>query len=382
MKARQTREVRIGNVTIGGESPHRRAVDDGDEDAGRRRHDPPGGAARSRRRRRHPHRHRHRRRTSTALAEVRAARPNANLVIDLQENYRLAERVAPFVQKLRYNPGHLYHIERDKPISAKVAYLVDVARAHGCAIRIGVNAGSVDPEKLDKYPKDDSISPMIDSALEHCAMLDDLGFDQYVVSLKDSDPNKVIDANIRFAEARPDVPLHLGVTEAGMPPDGVIKTRVAFEQLITRGIGDTLRVSLTLPFDNKGDEITVGRQILDDIANGRFRSVARFEQKGMNIISCPSCSRVENEAFIDLAQNVREMTMYAKEHDITIAVMGCRVNGPGETDDADLGMWCAPTYVNLKRGPESLGHYTYDEILGRLRVELDKLIDEKRGVAV
>ncbi len=322
-----------------------------------------------------------------ALAEVRAARPNANLVIDLQENYRLAERVAPFVQKLRYNPGHLYHIERDKPISAKVAYLVDVARAHGCAIRIGVNAGSVDPEKLDKYPKEDSISPMIDSALEHCAMLDDLGFDQYVVSLKDSDPNKVIDANIRFAEARPDVPLHLGVTEAGMPPDGVIKTRVAFEQLITRGIGDTLRVSLTLPFENKGDEITVGRQILSDIANGRFRSVARFEQKGMNIISCPSCSRVENEAFIDLAQNVRDMTMYAKEHDITIAVMGCRVNGPGETDDADLGMWCAPTYVNLKRGPESLGHYTYDEILGRLRVELDKLIDEnegkeKRGVAV
>ncbi|HSY49452.1 MAG TPA: (E)-4-hydroxy-3-methylbut-2-enyl-diphosphate synthase [Thermoanaerobaculia bacterium] len=318
----------------------------------------------------------------TALAEVRAARPNANLVIDLQENYRLAERVAPFVQKLRYNPGHLYHIERDKPISAKVAYLVDVARTHGCAIRIGVNAGSVDPEKLDKYPKEDSISPMIDSALEHCAMLDDLGFDQYVVSLKDSDPNKVIDSNIRFAAARPDVPLHLGVTEAGMPPDGIIKTRVAFEQLITRGIGDTLRVSLTLPFENKGDEITVGRQILADIANGRFRSVARFEQKGMNIISCPSCSRVENEAFIDLAQNVREMTMYAKEHDITIAVMGCRVNGPGETDDADLGMWCAPTYVNLKRGPESLGHYTYDEILGRLRLELDKLIDEKRGVAV
>src|SRR5881275_3354873 len=79
-----------------------------------------------------------------ALADIRMARPNANLVIDLQENYRLAEKVAPYVQKLRYNPGHLYHIERDKPISAKVAYLVDVARAHGCAIRIGVNAGSVD----------------------------------------------------------------------------------------------------------------------------------------------------------------------------------------------------------------------------------------------
>ncbi|MEA2238470.1 MAG: (E)-4-hydroxy-3-methylbut-2-enyl-diphosphate synthase [Thermoanaerobaculia bacterium] len=381
MKPRQTREVRIGNVTIGGTHPiavqSMTATKTQDIPATIRQVEllEAAGAdviriaidtAKD----------------VTALAEVRAARPNANLVIDLQENYRLAERVAPFVQKLRYNPGHLYHIEREKPISAKVAYLVDVAREHGCAIRIGVNAGSVDPEKLDKYPKNDSISPMIDSALEHCLMLDDLGFDQYVVSIKDSDPNKVIDANIRFAAARPDVPLHLGVTEAGMPPDGVIKTRVAFEQLITRGIGDTLRVSLTLPFENKGDEITVGRQILDDIANGRFRSVARFEQTGMNIISCPSCSRVENEAFIDLAHNVKEMTKYASEHDITIAVMGCRVNGPGETDDADLGMWCAPTYVNLKRGPETLGHYTYDEILGRLRVELDKLIEEKRGIAV
>jgi (E)-4-hydroxy-3-methylbut-2-enyl-diphosphate synthase len=248
-------------------------------------------------------------------------------------------------------------------------------------MRIGVNAGSVDPDKLAKYDREDSITPMMESALEHCLMLDDLGFDQYCVSIKDSDPNKVIDANMRFAEARPDVPLHLGVTEAGMPPDGIIKTRIAFEQLITRGIGDTIRVSLTLPFERKGDEIVVGHQILDDIAAGRFRSVPRFEHKGLNIISCPSCSRVENEAFIELAQNVREMTEYAKLHDITIAVMGCRVNGPGETDDADLGMWCAPSYVNLKRGPESLGHFTYDEILGKLRQELDKLIDEKTAVA-
>jgi (E)-4-hydroxy-3-methylbut-2-enyl-diphosphate synthase len=177
---------------------------------------------------------------------------------------------------------------------------------------------------------------------------------------------------------RPDVPLHLGVTEAGMPPDGIIKTRIAFEQLITRGIGDTIRVSLTLPFERKGEEITVGRSIIDDIQAGRFRSVPRFEQKGLNIISCPSCSRVENEAFIDLAHNVKEMTAYAKEHDITIAVMGCRVNGPGETDDADLGMWCAPNYVNLKRGPESIGQFTYDEILARVRTELDRIIDERR----
>jgi len=125
----------------------------------------------------------------------------------------------------------------------------------------------------------------------------------------------------------------------------------------------------------------VGRQILDDIREGRFRSVPRFEQTGLNIISCPSCSRVENEAFIDLAHNVKAMTEYAKQHDITIAVMGCRVNGPGETDDADLGMWCAPSFVNLKRGEETIGQFTYDEILGRLRVELDQLIEEKTSLA-
>jgi (E)-4-hydroxy-3-methylbut-2-enyl-diphosphate synthase len=104
------------------------------------------------------------------------------------------------------------------------------------------------------------------------------------------------------------------------------------------------------------------------------RSVVDFNTNSLNIISCPSCSRVENEAFVDLAVKVKEMTAYAKDYAITIAVMGCRVNGPGETDDADLGLWCGPKVVNLKKGPESLGAYGYDEILPRLRAELDQLI--------
>lgn len=313
-----------------------------------------------------------------ALAEIRKA-TSANLSVDLQENYKLAEKVAPLVQKIRYNPGHLYHLDRSTPVQEKVRWLVSVAKDHDLAMRIGVNCGSMDPEKANKFDREDSISPMLESALEHCAMLDDLNFERYVVSLKDSDPNKVIDANLRFSEVRPDIPIHLGVTEAGMPPDGIIKTRVAFEQLISRGIGDTIRVSLTLPFDDKGEEIAVGRQIIDDIANGRFRSVPRFEHKGLNIISCPSCSRVENEAFIELAQSVKAMSEYAREWDITIAVMGCRVNGPGETDDADLGMWCAPNFVNLKKGTETLGQFRYDQILDRLRLELDQLIESRRA---
>ena len=313
---------------------------------------------------------------AAALGEIRA-RTQANLSVDLQENYRLAELVAPHVDKLRYNPGHLYHHERDKPWQEKVEYLVGVAREHDCAMRVGVNAGSVDPAKKEKHDPADSIAPMLESAMDHCALLDELDFTRYCVSLKDSDPQKVIEVNRRFATERPDVPLHLGVTEAGMPPDGVIKTRIAFEQLISHGIGDTVRVSLTVPNERKGEEIAAGRDILADIAAGRVRSVVDYGLPTLNIISCPSCSRVENEAFVDLAERVKEMTSYARDHAITIAVMGCRVNGPGETDDADLGLWCGPHYVNLKRGEETLGKFGYNEILPKLKQELDELISAR-----
>ncbi|MCU0872882.1 MAG: flavodoxin-dependent (E)-4-hydroxy-3-methylbut-2-enyl-diphosphate synthase, partial [Pirellulaceae bacterium] len=265
-----------------------------------------------------------------ALGEIRR-QCSANLSVDLQENYRLAELVAPHVDKIRYNPGHLYHHERDKPWQDKVRFLAAVAREHNCAIRIGVNCGSVDPAHKEQYAPHDSISPMLDSAWEHCELLDSIDFTRYCVSLKDSDPAKVIEANRRFAERRPDVPLHLGVTEAGIPPDGILKTRIALEQLISRGIGDTIRVSLTVPNSRKAEEVLVGRQILADIAAGRVRSVVPSDGQSLNIISCPSCSRVENEAFVDLAHRVKEMTAYARQHALTIAVMGCRVNGPGET---------------------------------------------------
>jgi (E)-4-hydroxy-3-methylbut-2-enyl-diphosphate synthase len=310
---------------------------------------------------------------AAALPAIRAGTP-ANLAIDLQENYRLAVDVAPHVDKLRYNPGHLYHHEPTKPWQDKVKFIADVAAAHDCALRVGVNCGSVDPAKKEQFAADDSLGPMLASALEHCELLDAIGFTRYAVSLKDSDPRKVIEVNRRFAEQRPDVPLHLGVTEAGMPPDGIVKTRIAFEQLVSRGIGDTVRVSLTVPNSRKSEEIAAANAILADIAAGRVRSVVDYGLSTLNIISCPSCSRVENEAFIELAREVKEMTAYARDHAITIAVMGCRVNGPGETDDADLGLWCGPTHVNLKRRSEELGAFPYDAILPRLKAELDRLI--------
>ena len=310
-----------------------------------------------------------------AVAEI-AQRTPANICIDLQESYRLAADVAPFVAKLRYNPGHLYHHEKSKSSAEKAHFIADIAGEHDCAVRIGINCGSVDLELAEKFGED-SVGAMVASAIEHCGYLDLVGFTRYIVSLKDSDPKKVVEGNQRFAAERPDVPLHIGVTEAGLLPDGAIKTRIAFEQLLTQGIGDTIRVSLTLPNSRKPEEVRIGQEILDDISAGRFRSVPNFGNDTLNIISCPSCSRVENEDFVALAEKVREMSRYAEQHAVTIAVMGCRVNGPGETDDADLGLWCGPTHVNMKRGPETVGAFTYDEVLPRLRDELDNLIAKR-----
>jgi (E)-4-hydroxy-3-methylbut-2-enyl-diphosphate synthase len=312
-----------------------------------------------------------------ALKDIRALTQGVTLSVDLQENYRLAASVAPHVDKIRYNPGHLHHVERDKPIAHKVTWIASVARDHDCAIRIGVNCGSVAPEFVVRYPGN-QLEAIVQSALYHCDLMESAGFDRFLVSLKDSDAGKVVAANTRFATARPDVPLHLGVTEAGLPPDGIIKTRLAFEKLLATGIGDTIRVSLTLPNDRKHEEVAVGYEIIRDVAHGRFISVPDFG-KGLNIISCPSCSRVENESFVELAQQVKALTAYAAAHRITIAVMGCRVNGPGETDDADLGLWCGPSTVNLKRKDVKVGTYGYAEVLPRLRKELDRLIAERSG---
>ena len=377
MQPRKTRKIRIGNVVIGGDSPiavqSMAATQTQDLDATARQIEVLEKAKADVIRIAVDNE-----KDVEALKVLRKKFPDSIWSVDLQENYKLAPMVAPWVNKIRYNPGHLFHLEKEKTIREKVEFIVEAARENDCAIRIGVNCGSVDPDYKEKY-KDDSTEAMVRCAVDHCQMLDEMKFENYCVSLKDSDSDKVIDANKRFALERPDVPLHLGVTEAGLPPEGIIKTRIAFEQLISAGIGDTIRVSLTLPNDDKGQEIDVGRELLKDISEGRFRSVPENFLDGLNIIACPSCSRVENDKFVDLAQDVRKMTEYAEKYKLTIAVMGCRVNGPGETNDADLGLWCGPTRVNLKKGTETLGSFSYEEILAQLKKEIDQMILEKYG---
>ena len=301
-------------------------------------------------------------------AALRAIRKltTANLSVDLQENYRVAETVAPFVDKIRYNPGHLHHAEPGVSWRDKVRRLVGIAQDNNCALRIGVNCGSLDPNRSG----DD---PMLESALEHADLLDSLSFTRFCVSIKSSDPATVVATNKRFASLRPDIPLHLGVTEAGIPPEGVFKSRLALEPLLAAGIGDTLRVSLTVPNDRKTEEIDAGRLILQNVERGIVLTAADWQPDRLNIVSCPSCARVENDRFVALAEQVREATWFMKDVPLTIAVMGCRVNGPGETDNADLGLWCGPNHVNLKRGPEILGAFSYDEIIERLLIEAKNL---------
>ncbi|MCL4129735.1 UNVERIFIED_CONTAM: hypothetical protein GTU68_058538 [Idotea baltica] len=309
-----------------------------------------------------------------ALREIRKS-TEARLVVDLQESYRLVEQVAPFVEKVRYNPGHLHHHQKEVSVDDKVKFIVDHAAANNCAVRIGVNFGSLDPDQTES--SEDPIQAALNSVSQHLEIMDKLNFENFLVSLKSSNPNDVVNINTQFSKKYPEIPIHLGVTEAGMLPMGEVKTRIAFEQLLAQGIGDTLRVSLTLPYADKFKEIQIGKKIVEDVYAGRFRSVPKFEDQGLNIISCPSCSRVENEAFIDLAEKVKEMTEFAKDENITIAVMGCRVNGPGETDDADLGLWCAPKHVNLKKKGELLGAFSYEEILPKLELELKEILAEK-----
>jgi len=211
-----------------------------------------------------------------------ASRAHGPLSVDLQENYRLVGTVAPHVQKVRYNPGHLHHREKERSAADKVAYIAEQAEKHDCALRIGVNRGSVDPAQRARFPAHDRIGPMVASALEHSEMLDRLGFLRYCVSLKDFDPNVVVEANQRFAAQRPDVPLHLGVTEAGMPPEGIRKTRFALGKLLAQGIGDTLRVSLTVPSEDKDLEVRAGRQLLLDVQEGRYQPVPPYVPQGLD----------------------------------------------------------------------------------------------------
>lgn len=238
------------------------------------------------------------------------------LVADIHFDYRLALRsMERGVDKVRINPGNIGSEEG-------VRLVAETARKKSIPIRIGVNSGSVEKELLAKYGSP-TPEAMVESAKKHIALLNKYDFDDIVISLKASDVRKTVEA-YRLMHSECDYPLHLGVTEAGTYLGGTVKSAIGIGSLLNDGIGDTIRVSLT---DEPVKEITVAKEILR--ALGLRSGMPTF-------ISCPTCGRT-NIGLIDLARKT-ENYLQTVNKDITVAVMGCAVNGPGEAREADIGI--------------------------------------------
>lgn len=238
------------------------------------------------------------------------------VVADIHFDYRLALKcVENGIAAIRINPGNIGKRER-------VEEVVRACKAKNIPIRIGVNSGSLSKELLNKYGK---VCPeaLVESALEHVKILEELDFRDIVISLKSSNIQTMIES-YRLAKSKVDYPLHLGVTEAGTLWRGTIKSSIGIGTLLAEGIGDTIRVSLT---GDPIEEIKVGKEILKNFG---------YVNEGIEFISCPTCGRTEID-LISIANEVESRLSTSKKH-IKVAVMGCIVNGPGEARDADIGI--------------------------------------------
>ena len=239
------------------------------------------------------------------------------LVADIHFDYRLAvEAAAAGVDKIRINPGNIGGPDRVKAV-------VDACRRARIPIRIGVNSGSVEKEILRHYEGKVCPEVLVESAAYHVGLLEQFDFDDIVLSIKSSDVPMTIAAYRLAAERFPRYPLHLGVTEAGTLRMGLIKSAVGIGSLLCDDIGDTIRVSLTA---DPVEEIRAARDLLQAVGKGR----------GVRFVSCPTCGRTRID-LIGLAERV-EAALAGCDKDITVAVMGCAVNGPGEAREADIGI--------------------------------------------
>ena len=238
------------------------------------------------------------------------------LVADIHFDYRLALKVIDGgVDKLRINPGNIGSEDRVKAV-------VKAAKSRGIPLRIGVNAGSLGDELIEKYGHN-CPEALVESAQKHIKILEQLDFHDIVISLKDSNVVNMIDSYRLMAE-QTDYPLHLGVTEAGTKFSGTIKSAIGIGVLLHEGIGDTIRVSLT---EDPVEEVKVGFEILKSVG---------LRVHGPNIIACPTCGRCQIN-LIDIAHEIERRTSHIKKP-LNIAVMGCVVNGPGEAKGADIGI--------------------------------------------
>lgn len=272
------------------------------------------------------------------------------LVADIHFDYRLAiEAAAAGVDKIRINPGNIGSMDRVKMV-------VDACRSRNIPIRIGVNSGSLEKEILAKYGSP-TPEALVESAMTHAAMLERFDFDDIVISIKSSDVNRMI-ASYRLASEKCNYPLHLGVTEAGTERMGLIKSAVGIGSLLCDGIGETIRVSLT---DEPVKEIAAARDILRCIG----------KRGGVRFVSCPTCGRTRID-LINTAKKVEE-ALADSDKNITVAVMGCVVNGPGEAREADIGIAGGDGCAIIFKKDGSQRKISESDIVSELLAEVEKL---------
>jgi len=282
-----------------------------------------------------------------ALKEIVEKSP-LPIIADIHFNYKLGLMAAKYVDALRINPGNIGGKERVKEI-------VKACKERNLPIRIGVNAGSLEEHLENKYGQ--TPKAMVESALWHIKFLEDLDFFDIKVSLKASDVRRTVEA---YKMLRPlvDYPFHLGVTEAGTKFHATIKSAMAFGALLLEGIGDTLRVSITGELE---EEIRVGKAILKDLG---------LIKEGVNIISCPTCGRIE----VDLPPIVEAVEKATKDikKPLNLSIMGCVVNAIGEAKEADLAIACGKGYGLILKKGEIIGKYKEDELLDKFLEEVKK----------
>ncbi len=277
------------------------------------------------------------------------------IVADIHFDYRLAlEAVAAGVDKVRINPGNIGDEDR-------VRQVVQTCKQHNVPIRVGVNSGSLEKQILAKYGHP-TAQAMVDSALYHASLIERYDYDQIAISIKSSNVQTMIEA-YRLAAQQCDYPLHLGVTEAGTARMGLIKSAVGIGSLLCDGIGDTIRVSLT---DDPVNEVYAARDILKSIG---------LRKEGITFISCPTCGRTKID-LIGLAKQVEERLKDCKAP-LTVAVMGCAVNGPGEAREADLGIAGGDGCAILFCKGEILRKVPEDCVVEELAAEVEKMTQKK-----
>jgi len=282
------------------------------------------------------------------------------LCADIHFDYRIAlGAIDAGIHKIRINPGNIGSVERTREV-------VRAANDRGIPIRIGVNGGSIDKKKYASPTPE----ALVDSALSHVTILEDLGFEDIVVSIKASDVVHTVEANELFASKR-DYPLHVGLTEAGYGLACTVQSSIAIGSLLLKGLGDTIRVSMT---GDPVEEIDIAYEILLSLG---------LLDYGVRIVSCPTCGRTDPT--IDLAVIAREIDSEVKKRfatriknnrkRITIAVMGCEVNGPGEASHADIGIAGARSgHFLLFRKGEKIGKFNSNQAITELLAIVDELI--------